>query len=63
MRLFNLFRLGSKRLKFESDDFKKDEKIGELNKIQDMVVVQSEREILVRNELKKVQEELSRKNL
>jgi 16S rRNA C1402 (ribose-2'-O) methylase RsmI len=63
MRLFNLFRLGSKRLKFDDDSFRKDQKLGELNKIQDMVVTQTEREILVRNELKKVQEELSKKCL
>ena len=63
MRLFNLFRMGSKRIKFDTDNFKKDEKLGELNKVQDMVVTQSERQVLVRNELKKVQEELSRKCL
>ena len=43
MRLFNLFRMGSKRIKFDTDNFKKDEKLGELNKVQDMVVTQSER--------------------
>ena len=37
--------------------------MGELNKIQDAVVTQSEREVLIRSELKRVQEDLSRKCL
>jgi hypothetical protein len=63
MRLFNLFKLGSRRIRFEEEQFRKEQKLGELHKIQDAVVAQSERESLLRNELARVQEELSRKCL
>lgn len=63
MRIFNLFKMGSKRLKFDEEQFRKNEQLAELHKIQDTVIAQSEREILIRGELSRVQEELSRKCL
>jgi len=43
MRLFNLFKLGSKKLKYEEQQFRKNQEMTELQKIQDSVVAQSER--------------------
>lgn len=63
MRLFSLFRMGAKRLKFEEEQNKKGSHLAELQKIQDAVVSQAEREMLVRQEMKKVQEELSRRGV
>lgn len=43
MRLFNLFKLGAKKLKHEAVDDKKSEELVSLHKIQDRLIVQSER--------------------
>ena len=63
MRIFNLFKMGSKRLKFDEDQQRKNQELVELHKIQDAVISQAERDVLVRNQLSKVQEELSKKCL
>ena len=49
MRIFNLFKMGSKRLKFDEDQQRKNQELAELHKIQDAVISQAERDVLVRN--------------
>lgn len=49
MRIFNLFKMGSKRLKFDEDQQRKNLELVELHKIQDAVISQAERDVLVRN--------------
>ena len=49
MRIFNLFKMGSKRLKFDEDQQSKNQELVELHKIQDAVISQAERDVLVRN--------------
>ncbi len=61
MRLFNIFKLGCKKIHFEQIEQKKTSELKQLHKIQDTVIVQSEREILVREELNKTQEQLAQK--
>ena len=48
MRLFNIFKMGSKRIKFEDKQNIKDDELTELHQIQDKVVAQTQRESILR---------------
>jgi hypothetical protein len=63
MRVFNIFKLGSKIMKYEGMDQKKNTELVALHQIQDRVVVQIEREKILKDELIKTQEELSKKSV
>ena len=56
MRLFNVFKMGCKRLKFEAQQSYKVEELNKLHPIQDAHITQTDRESLLRDELIKTQE-------
>jgi len=49
MRIFNLFKLGAKKIKYEAIDNKKATELISLHKIQDNVIAQTEREGILRD--------------
>lgn len=48
MRVFNVFKLGAKKIKHETAEEKKTNEITSLHKIQDRVIAQTEREVVLR---------------